>query len=236
MGIAVLPPNVNVSELDFTPEIKGDSSAIRFGLGAVKNVGASAVEAIVKGRKEGGPFTSIFEFCERIDMASCNRRVIESLIKCGAMDGLEGSRSQLMAVLDGAIEGGQRAARDRESGQSGLFGDFFGGGDGDTAQEHPLPNVPDWTDKEKLAGEKELLGFYVTGHPLDAYMDKVSELATYSTENIAEQELEKGTEVKMCGILTGHPAPPQQGRQTVGVDAVGRSHRHHRGDGLFHAV
>jgi DNA polymerase III subunit alpha len=132
-------------------------------------------------------------------MGAVNRRVLESFVKAGAMDSLPGMRSQLMAVLDSAIETGQRALRDRLSGQSGLFGDMFGGAEEEV--EQPLPNVPDWTCKEKLTGEKEMLGFYVTGHPLDQYMDKVSELATHTCETI--QELERGAEVKMCGILTG---------------------------------
>ena len=200
MGIAVLPPDVNASGLDFTPEVNGDSSAIRFGLGAIKNVGSSAVEAIVNARTEGGRFKTIFDFCERVDMGAVNRRVVEMLIKAGAMDSLEGTRSQLMAVLDNAVESGQRAARDRESGQSGLFADLLAAAE---PEEHPLPNVPDWDSKQKLAGEKETLGFYVTGHPLEEYADKVCELATHTSENIQESDLEKGVEVKVCGILTG---------------------------------
>ena len=199
MGISVLAPDVNSSDFNFTPEFKDGKGAIRFGLGAIKNVGANAVEAIVKARAEEGRFKALFQFCERVDMASVNRRVIESLIKAGAMDSLNGTRSQLMTVLDSAIETGQRAWRDKASGQSGLFADFFGGGASET-EDQPLPNVPDLTSQEKLAGEKELLGFYVTGHPLDQFMEKVTELATHTTETI--QDLEKGVEVKMCGILT----------------------------------
>ncbi len=199
MGIPVLPPDINTSDLNFTPEYKGESGAIRFGLGAIKNIGVGAVEAIVKARSEGGPFKSIFDACERIDLQSVNRRVFENLIKAGAMDSLPGYRSQLNAVLDAAIETGQRAWRDRLSGQSGLFGDLFGAGE--EAPEAPLPNVPDLPSHDKLAGEKEVLGFYVTGHPLDQYKDKICELATHTTETI--QDLEKGVEVKLCGILTG---------------------------------
>jgi DNA polymerase-3 subunit alpha len=200
MGIPVLPPDVNASGLHFTPEYKKiESGAIRFGLGAVKNVGASAVEAIIRARDEKGRFKSIFDFCDQVDMASVNRRVLESLIKAGAMDSLNGTRSQLMTVLDSAIETGQRAWRDRASGQNGLFADLFGGAEEE--KEQPLPNVPDLTSAEKLNGEKEVLGFYVTGHPLDQYMDKVTELATHTSDTI--EDLEKGAEVKLCGILTG---------------------------------
>ncbi|MBS1859088.1 MAG: DNA polymerase III subunit alpha, partial [Acidobacteria bacterium] len=194
MGIHILPPDVNHSEWSFTP----DGEAIRFGLGAVKNLGQSAVEAIGKARDEGGKFTSLYEFCERVDLGAVNRRMIESLIKAGAMDSLEGTRSQKFAATEGAMEAGQRAWRDRESGQEGLFGEVVAEGG---HQYAPLPRVPDWTDKEKLAYEKELLGFWVTGHPLDNYADKVAELATHDSASL--EGLEKNTEVKLCGVLTG---------------------------------
>ncbi len=196
MGIKVLPADVNESLFSFAPA----GPAIRFGLGAIKNVGANAVEAVIKAREEKGPFRSIFEFCERVDMAAVNRRVIESFIKAGAMDTLEGTRSQKFAVLDSAIETGVKASRDRESGQGGLFGDMFVD-DAAASLAMPLPNVKDWTDKEKLTGEKEMIGFYITGHPLDQYADKVAELNSHSTDSL--EGLEKGFEVKICGILTG---------------------------------
>jgi len=194
MGITILPPDVNHSEWSFTP----DGQAIRFGLGAVKNLGQAAVEAIGKARAEVGRFTSVHQFCEKVDLGAINRRMIESLIKAGAMETLEGTRSQKFAAVEGAMEAGQRAWRDRESGQAGLFGEML-----ESAEPHamPLPNVPDWTDKEKLAGEKELLGFWVTGHPLDRYAEKVAELATHDSSNL--EGLAKGVEVKLCGVLTG---------------------------------
>ncbi|MBX5494518.1 MAG: DNA polymerase III subunit alpha [Bryobacteraceae bacterium] len=192
MGIKVLPPDVNTSDMDFTP----DGDAIRFGLGAIKNVGANAVEAILKARAEKGNFRSLYQFCETVDLSSVNRRVIESLIKAGAMDSLEGTRSQKFAIVEAAMEAGQRAWKDRESGQAGLF---FTTVD-EPAPEPPLPDLPEWPSREKLAGEKEMIGFYVTGHPLDEYMDKVAELATHDTSNL--ENLEKGYEVALCGILT----------------------------------
>jgi DNA polymerase-3 subunit alpha len=197
MNIRVLPPDVNASDWTFTPVRDEQGDAIRFGLGAVKNVGQGAVEAIIKARDKVGRFKSIYQFCEDADMSAINRRVMESLVKAGAMDSLEGTRAQLLLALDGAIESGTRAAKDRESGQEGLFGGFM-------AEEHPEPALPkaaDWTLREKLQGEKELLGFYVSGHPLDSYEDKISELATYDSTKL--EGLEKGTEVALCGILTG---------------------------------
>jgi DNA polymerase-3 subunit alpha len=194
MGITVLPPDVNSSDWSFTP----DGNAIRFGLGAVKNVGQNAVEAIVQARAEAGRFRSLYQFCECVDLAAVNKRVLESLIRAGAMDSLEGTRAQLFAAIDAAIESGQRVWRDKLSGQEGLFGDLLGG---ESPAEAPLPQVPDWTPKEKLAGEKEMIGFYVTGHPLDDYQDKVSELATRDSSNL--EGLQKGDEVALCGVLTG---------------------------------
>jgi DNA polymerase-3 subunit alpha len=193
MGITILPPDVNHSDWSFTP----DGPSIRFGLGAVKNLGQSAVEAIGKARQEVGCFQSLHQFCEKVDLGAINRRMIESLIRAGAMDSLEGTRSQKFAAVEGAMEAGQRAWRDRESGQVGLFGDAMAG----EAHAVPLPNVPDWTDKEKLGGEKEMLGFWVTGHPLDRYADKVAELATHDSGNL--EGLIKGAEVALCGVLTG---------------------------------
>jgi DNA polymerase-3 subunit alpha len=194
MGIRILPPDVNYSEWNFTP----DGEAIRFGLGAVKNLGQGAVEAIGNARHQEGRFTSIYQLCEKVDLGAVNRRMIESLIKAGAMDELEGGRSQKFAAVEGAMESGARAQRDRESGQVGLFGEALPG-----EEEHvkPLPNVPEWTEKDKLAGEKELLGFWVTGHPLDRYSDKVAELATHDSGTV--EGLTKNNEVVLCGVLTG---------------------------------
>jgi len=192
MGITILPPDVNHSDWSFTP----DGQAIRFGLGAVKNLGQSAVDAIGRARAELKSFRSLDQFCEKVDMGAVNHRMIESLIRSGAMDSLAGTRSQKIAALDSAMESGQRAWRDRESGQGGLFGEVM--------EEHPdapLPTVPDFTDKEKLAGEKEMLGFWVTGHPLDRYEDKIAELSTHDTSTL--EGLSKGMEVKVCGVLTG---------------------------------
>ncbi len=192
MGIPVLPPDVNESECDFTPA----TNAIRFGLGAVKNVGQGAVQAIVSARQEGGRFSSIYNFCERVNLGGLNRRVMESLIKAGAFDSMGANRAQLTEALDRALESGLRVSRDREMGQHGLFG--FAGGDHKT--EHPLAKLQDWTMEQKLAGEKEVLGIYVSGHPLDRFKEKVADLATHSTDNL--EDLERNTPVALCGILT----------------------------------
>ncbi|HUJ20720.1 MAG TPA: DNA polymerase III subunit alpha [Bryobacteraceae bacterium] len=205
MGITVLAPDVNSSDWNFTPVAVGDGSsglatgAIRFGLGAVKNLGPSAVEAIRVARAPVGRFRSIYQFCETVDLASVNRRMVESLIRAGAMDSLEGNRAQLMAAVESAMEAGQRVQRARETGQEGLFGDAFAADGGQ--EEKPLPALAEPPLKEKLAGEKEMLGFYVTGHPLDSYQDKIRELATHDSGNL--EGLAKGVEVALCGVITG---------------------------------
>jgi DNA polymerase-3 subunit alpha len=194
MGIKILPPDVDASDWSFTP----DGNAIRFGLGAVKNLGQSAVEAIVQARAEGGDFRSLYQFCERVDTGALNKRMLESLIRAGAMDSMPGTRSQKMAALDSAIESGQRVWRDRACGQVGLFGEFIGH---EESHDVPLPSVPEFTDKDKLSGEKEMLGFWVTGHPLDRYADKVVDLATHDSSTL--DGLAKGADVALCGVLTG---------------------------------
>jgi DNA polymerase-3 subunit alpha len=199
MGITILPPDVNQSEWNFTPDAQAPGGiGIRFGLGAVKNLGQSAVEAIGRAREPLGRFRTIHQFAETVDLGAVNRRMIESLIRAGAMDSMEGTRAQKFAAVEGAMEAGQRAHRDRESGQTGLFGELMGGAE---PHDPPLPNVPDWTEKDTLAGEKELLGFWVTGHPLDRYQEKISELATRDTASL--EGLGKNAEVALCGVLRG---------------------------------
>ena len=199
MGIALLPPDVNSSDRDFTPITKGEKTGIRFGLCAIRNLGAGAAESIMEARAQGGPYLSFYDFCERVDLAAVNRRVIESLIKSGALDSLGANRGQLTAVIDQAIESGLRVWKDRASGQSGLFGDLFA--ESSSEEKHTLPKLPDWTPQQKLSGEKEMLGIYVTGHPLDQHNDKVPELATHTTDGL--DGLERGADVALCGILTG---------------------------------
>jgi len=199
MGITVLPPDVNSSDWNFAPDTTVPGrGGIRFGLGAVKNLGQAGVEAVLAARRQVGRFRSLYHFCETVELSALNRRMIESLIKAGAMDSLSGSRSQLYAAVERAMEAGQRASRDRLSGQAVLFASSQ---IEQETHENLLPDVADWSLKEKLAAEKEVLGFYVTGHPLEPYSHKVPELATHNTASL--DGLERGTEVVLCGILTG---------------------------------
>jgi DNA polymerase-3 subunit alpha len=196
MGLAVEPPDINVSDANFTPH----GSAIRFGLAAVKNVGHNAIESIVAARKEIGNFKSIYEFCEKVDLRLLNKRVLESLIKSGAMDSL-GRRAQLMAVLDKAMDHAQKSQRDAESGQHGLFGVFQ---QEEQPAEDRLPDTPDWDEHTRLANEKEILGFFITGHPLDKYREKLEDLRALSTAELAAMKSSTGKDENLCtaGIIT----------------------------------
>jgi DNA polymerase-3 subunit alpha len=164
-GIEVLAPDVNESGSDFTPV--GDK--IRFGLAAVKNVGGKAVEVILDSRRKDGPFASLFDFCRRVDLTAVNRRVIESLIKCGAFDTTTVARARMMAALDEAMRAGQAHQRDRESNQIDIFAVLGVTATGGTQRGDIYPPAAAWSEQEALAFEKEALGFYITGHPLDKF-------------------------------------------------------------------
>jgi DNA polymerase III subunit alpha len=193
-GIPILPPDINTSEKAFTVS----ESSIRFGLVAVKNAGEGAIEAILEARAAGG-FDSLFGFCERVDSKKINKRVIESLIKCGAFDSTGIYRSRLMASLEDAIDYGQRVQRERCDPQMGLFDT------GDTNQHgigYPtLPEIDEWRDKQMLASEKEALGFYITGHPLTRYKDVIDKFTNADTVSL--QDLEDGAGIRIAGIVGG---------------------------------
>ncbi len=197
MGIAVEPPDINVSDANFTPH----ESAIRFGLAAVKNVGHNAIESIVAGRKKLGRYRDIYEFAESVDLRLLNKRVLESLIKSGAMDSL-GRRAQLMAVIDKAIDRAQKAQRDAESGQHGLFGVFQEEEAPETHEQ--LPNVPDWDEHQRLAAEKEILGFFITGHPLEKYADKLLGLNALGIAEVSALKASTGKDetITTAGIIS----------------------------------
>jgi DNA polymerase-3 subunit alpha len=194
-GIEVLPPDINASGLSFTVVDK----SMRFGLGAVKNVGTGAIEAILEARSEGA-FKDIFDFCERVDLRRVNKRVVESLVKCGAFDSTNAVRAALMEGLEAATSYGQKIQEERASAQTSLFGtEETVSTNGSKGMR--LPVVPEWHDKEKLAYEKEVLGFLITGHPLDRYIDDIKRLASSEIANLADQT--DGSEVRICGIVCG---------------------------------
>ncbi len=194
MNISVLPPDINESSVDF----KSQNDTIRFGMLAIRNVGEAAIRSVLEYRDKNGRFRSLFQFCEEVDSRTLNKRVLESLVKSGALDSLGWKRSQCMAMIDTAIEYGQKARRDRESGQKGLFSDSSAGRS--AVVEPTAPDIPEWEVEQRLSFEKETLGFYVSGHPLDRF---VREVTRFSKKSIADYISEgKSTECRIAGIVT----------------------------------
>jgi DNA polymerase-3 subunit alpha len=181
VGIEVLPPDVNESGYKFT--VVGETR-VRFGLGAIRNVGRSAIDAILAARV-AGPFTSFFDFCDRVDSRACNKRVFEALIASGALDSLGGHRAQYWAVLDAALQDASLKQQDRETGQGSLFG---GPADAPTKDSAApvLPNLPPLSDSERLTREKEILGFYISGHPLEPFRLECELFATHTVSQLGK--------------------------------------------------
>ena len=191
-GIKVLSPDINESGKEFT--VTG--SKIRFGLVAVKNVGASAIESIIEARNEGGKYSSLIDFCERVDLKKVNKRVVESLIKCGAFDSTGDYRSRMMASLEDILDYGQRIRKERSDPQMGLF---------DMPGSRPainlptMPEIDEWSEKQVLALEKESLGFYITGHPLGEYDDIMEKFTNANSAAIKEKN--DGETVRIGGMV-----------------------------------
>jgi DNA polymerase-3 subunit alpha len=238
MGLRVLPPDVNGSEMFFTVVERGNGSAaleretetneqpshdgstdrargdafraephsteaprgadIRFGLSAIKNVGEGAVEATLAARREGGPFRSLPDFCDRVDLRAVNRRVVESFVKSGSFDSIDPRRAGLFAFIDRAMEAGQKRQRDREAGQSSLLG-MLGATEDAHAEPPRVPDAPPWPEAERLAFEKESLGFFISGHPLERHRDDLAQWTTATTGSLAQSP---GAEVAIGGIVT----------------------------------
>jgi DNA polymerase-3 subunit alpha len=193
MSIPILPPDVNESDLYFTPV--GES--IRFGMAAIKNVGENTAKAIREARLSQGQFKSLYEFCERIESRFLNKRVFESLIKSGAMDSL-GPREAMLASVDDAIAAIQRAQRAKESGQHGLF---FGGASDEPKVHFELRDAEPWSEEERLASEYAMLGFYVSGHPLEKYASRLKDLGAIPLEQVEGQR--NGREITVAALIVG---------------------------------
>jgi DNA polymerase-3 subunit alpha len=192
MSIPILPPDVNESDLYFTPI----GEAIRFGMAAIKNVGENTAKAIRESRMSAGEFRSLYEFCERIEPRFLNKRVFESLIKCGALDSL-GGRESMAASVDEIVLALQRLARQRESGQHGLFG----GGAAPEAVQFELRDAPQWSEEERLTSEYAMLGFYVSGHPLEKYASRLQELKAVPLSEVEGQR--NGREIAIAALIVG---------------------------------
>ncbi|MCP4175916.1 MAG: DNA polymerase III subunit alpha [Fuerstiella sp.] len=197
-NIAVLPPDVNTSEVEFA--VVGDS--ISFGMAAIKGVGEAALEALVEARNADGPFSDIFDLTERVDAKALNKSALETLVKVGALDSLPGNRAQQLEVVDRAVQSAVAIARDKASGQMNLFG-----GDDDESANNAgtddvqinLPDVPDWPKSQKLAIEKECLGFYLTSHPLAQHSKRIERYAQTKNKDVAD--MEDGTPVTIAGMV-----------------------------------
>lgn len=193
-GIEVLPPDINESETNFTVVDK----KIRFGLAAVKNVGGGAIDSILKARRSR-PFRSLRDFCSRVDGRLCNRKALESLVKCGAFDALGGHRAQYLASLEEAVAEGQLLQRERQNGQITMFS-LMDSQDKEELIEDRLPDIEPFSDKERLALEKEMLGFYISGHPLEQYRPLLERM-TDLTDCAELKEARDRSTVKVGGVV-----------------------------------
>ncbi|GAB6267318.1 MAG: DNA polymerase III subunit alpha [Smithella sp.] len=199
LGINILPPDLNESQRDFT--ISGEN--IRFGMAAIKNVGIAAVDSIITVRKEG-KFTSFMDFLSRVDLRKVNKRVIESLIKCGAFDSLSYKRRQLMEHYEEAMDEAQRNQKEKQSNQSSFFDQFNSGGSSEDngLKSYQIPDdVPEWDHKKLLSIEREALGFYITGHPLLRFADRLKFVTNADSGNLNTKN-DKDT-VTVAGVVSG---------------------------------
>jgi DNA polymerase-3 subunit alpha len=229
-GIEVLRPDVNLSQHDFsvvTEEFKTkkgvqQKKVIRFGLSAVKGVGEGAVESIIAARDKEGAFKDVFDFCMRIDLKRVNKKVLEALVKSGAFDSLhpQSNRAAMLAAVEPAVDEAQKAARERDSGQTSLFGLMMAASPS-AAMPSPTAHlkyaeIDDWAPKERLGFEKEALGFYISGHPLDRYQADLKRFGAARTVDV--QEREDWDEVQVGGVVAGYkewPLKSGEGRMCV---------------------
>ncbi|OGR26711.1 MAG: DNA polymerase III subunit alpha [Desulfobacterales bacterium RIFOXYA12_FULL_46_15] len=192
--IKVLPPDVNKSNAHFTVS----DGCIRFGLAAVKNIGEAAIESIVEARKNSGEFKNLYDFCEQVNVGKVNKKVVEALIKCGAFDSTQKKRSQMMAVLEDALDHGSRIQKEKADSQLDLFADSNMGALLPVSTP-VLPEIEEWDDQMRLSFEKESLGFYVSGHPLDKYKKIIQKYTSVNSINI--HDISDGKMIRMAGTI-----------------------------------
>jgi DNA polymerase-3 subunit alpha len=191
IGLPILSPDINASDIEFSVEGKN----IRFGLSAIKNVGSAAIESILASRTKEEPFTSLYDFLSRVDLSKVNKKTVESLIKAGAMD-TYGKRAALLVALPEIVDTLHKKKKDTDKGQSGLFDDMSGEV---TPHVPKLPNVPELPSNELLTFEKELLGFYLTAHPLSSYEKQLKLLDAKHIADITDDDV--GGKTKIAGII-----------------------------------
>ncbi|MFH1613149.1 MAG: DNA polymerase III subunit alpha, partial [bacterium] len=195
IGIKILPPDINTSYSNFSITFEG----ISFGLLSIKNVGSGAIDSILKIREKQGPFTSLCNFCENVDLRLVNKRVIESLIKCGAFDFLKQPRAQLMAILDNTLEIAEQIQKNKKTGQSSLF-ESLEAGEKESLYKKNIQQVSEWHESEFLAFEKEMLGLYISRHPLSKFENEIKKYTTHSSQKL--KECREGEEVLIAGVIT----------------------------------
>ena len=197
LGVSILPPDINRSHLKFVPEIHAEQRGIRYGLAAIKNIGEAAMESAIIEREKNGPFKSVEDYCGRLDSKSVNRKILENLIRAGAFDFTGRDRAELFVGIDQALSSGASTHRDRRSGQVSLFGDFEMAAPKTNGESAPF--TP-WSTAEKLGHEKDLLGFYVTGHPLDAHREIIERGAYLRLSDLGDQDDKEM--VKIAGSIS----------------------------------
>jgi len=200
-GLRILPPDVNAGEYRFVPV---DAGTIRYGLGAVKGTGESAIGATLRARTEGGPFADLFDFCERVDKRIVNRRTVEALVRAGAFDSIDDHRARLLASVGIALEAAEQASRDAQ--QTSLFGDAA------ARRRPPLVEAPRWDERQRLAEEKTALGFYLSGHPFSAYRREFSALARAT---LAELQPRNEPQVLAGMVAAARTAMTRRGKMAV---------------------
>ena len=211
MGIEVVPPSVNTSGVEFTV----DGKLIYFGMSAIKGCGGSAAEALVVAREAAGPFKDIFDLCERVETSKCNKSSLENLIKAGALDCFGANRRQLTEVLERSIQAGQAMQADNRSGQQNLFGAFEESEDTEeVSATADLPQIEEYPERERLMMEKEVLGYYLTAHPLDEHMDKLKQFTSHTTNKLID--IPDRGEVILGGMISSikeaHTRNPKPGQ------------------------
>jgi DNA polymerase-3 subunit alpha len=202
MHIPILPPDVDESYKNFSvvSDQSSGGDSIRFGLAAVKNVGGGAIDSIIEVREKDGKYEGLQNFCERVDLSKVNKRVVESLIKCGAFDFTGHPRAALVKAMEPIYEIAQKTQKDRQNGQSSIFGLLDAGNNGGSHSTYTIPDIAEWDEIERLRLEKEGIGIYITGHPLEKYAFELRKVTTSTTATILE--CRDGEYITVGGVVT----------------------------------
>ncbi len=215
MKIEICPPNINISQYKFTVD---DNDKIIYGIGAIKGVGEAAIEDLLAERQRNGLFEDFYDLCKRVDLRKVNRRVLEALIRAGAFDVFDENRASHMAELPTALKVAEQYGKMKETGQNDLFGLSVTSDDQENSQGHYTQNIPPWPEKERLASEKQVLGLFLTGHPIDTYLSELKNITHGSISKILpDVENARGkVEVRIAGLLLGIRTRQDKKGRTMG--------------------